>query len=91
MKSRIFKNLMMPLAVMVLGAAGAFATTSMADAKAVVNQQGYRFVSNADPCHADLMCRTEFGDICKSGTITLWGKVTPSATNCDVQLYKIPN
>lgn len=82
---------MMPMAIVLLGIGGAFVTTSAADAPAVVNQQGYRIVAGANPCETDLMCRTEFGDVCKSGSITLWGKVHPSAGTCDVPLYKIPN
>lgn len=89
MKTNPFKRLMLPLAVAVLGSAGAFVTTSMGKADAFANQQGYRFVSAADPCHSEIMCRTEEGDICTLGSVRLWGKVTPSATTCSVPLYKI--
>lgn len=79
----------MPMAVAVVGFAGAFATTSMASAP-VANQQGYRFISGQpNPCHAELMCRTESGDVCKSGAITLWGKATENGP-CNVPLFKIP-
>jgi hypothetical protein len=92
MKTNFFKKLMMPLAVMVLGIATAFTTTSMSSAKALANVQGYRFVSQADPCHIDVMCSNIFSaNVCTSGSNQLWGKQTPSATTCPLTLYKIPN
>jgi hypothetical protein len=92
MKTNFFKRLMMPLAVMVLGIAGAFVTTAMSSTKTLTNVQGYRFVSQADPCHADSMCTTNFNaNICtSSGGTQLKGKASPNAP-CDVPLYKIPN
>lgn len=82
----------MPVAAITLGIAGALSTQAMSTgSKTLVNQQGYRFVSAQDPCHAEIMCRTEVGDICKLGSNTLWGKVTPNAPDCQIPLYKIPN
>jgi hypothetical protein len=92
MKTSFFKRLMMPLAVMVLGIATAFTTTSMSSTKALANVQGYRFVSQADPCHVDIMCSNVFSaTICTSGSNQIWGKVTPNAPTCALTLYKIPN
>lgn len=88
----IFKKMVMPVAAITLGVAGAFSTQAMnSGSTALVNKIGYRFVSAQDACHAEIMCRTEFGDVCKLGSITLWGKVTPTALDCPVPLYKIPN
>ena len=92
MKTNFFKRLMMPLAVMVLGIATAFTTTSMSSTKALANVQGYRFVSQADPCHIDVMCSNIFSaTVCTSGANQLWGKQTPTSATCPLTLYKIPN
>jgi hypothetical protein len=92
MKTTFFKRLMMPLAVMIVGIAGAFVTTSMSSTKTLANVQGYRFVSQADPCHVDAMCSSaSSANICtSSGGTQLKGKVSPNAP-CDVTLFKIPN
>jgi hypothetical protein len=91
MKTNFFRRLMMPLAVMVLGVAGAFVTTAMSSTKTLANVQGYRFVSQADPCHADAMCSNVFNaNICTSSGTQLKGKVSSNAP-CDVTLYKIQN
>lgn len=88
MKSGIFKRIMGPLAVMVLGIAGAFTTTSMSSTKALTAEQGYIFVSPVDRCHESIMCDTQEGDLCKlsDGTTQVWGKDTPST--CIKKLYK---
>lgn len=92
MKTNFFKRFMMPLAVMILGIAGAFVTTAMSSTETLANVQGYRFVSLADPCHAEQMCTTVVQPtICTSGSQRLWGKDNPSINECDVPLYKIPN
>lgn len=84
-----------PVAVALFGIIGAFTTTSMASAPGkLVNQQGWRFVSAADPCHLDLMCRTETGPVCTSetsSTLQIYGKANPAINDCQVRLYKIPN
>lgn len=82
----------MPLAVMILGIAGAFVTTAMSSTETLANVPGYRFVSQLDPCHEEQMCTTEVKEtICTSGTKRLWGKDDPNVNVCDVPLYKIPN
>lgn len=92
MKTNFFKKIMMPFAVIVFGIAGAFVTTSMSSTKSLSTVQGYRYVSQADPCHAQQMCSTIFSaTICTSGSQQLWGKVNPGVNVCDVPLYKIPN
>ena len=89
MKANFFKKLMMPLAVMVLGIATAFTTTSMSSTKALSLVQGYKFISQADPCHIDTMCSNVVTpNICTSGTTQLWGKLSPNAPTCDVKLYR---
>ncbi len=81
---------MMPLAVVVLGVAGAFATMSMGSSKTVLDQQGYRFVSSTDQCHIAKMCATTGGTICKySPTVTAWGKADEELDHpCNVQLFE---
>ncbi|UMB54204.1 hypothetical protein MKD41_01695 [Lutibacter sp. A64] len=82
----------MPLAVVFLGIAGAFVTMSMGSTESLSTTQGYRFVSQADPCHAEQMCTTVYQPtICTSGSSRLWGKVNPSVNVCNVPLYKINN
>ncbi len=80
----------MPAAVVVLGVGGAFATTSMSSTKGIANAQGYRYVSQADPCHAQQMCSTINSTICTSGSNQLFGKANPNVNVCDVPLYKLP-
>jgi hypothetical protein len=90
MKTNFFKRLMMPLAVIVLGSAAAFTTTSMSSTKPLAIVQGYRFVSQADPCHLDIMCsNVTSATICTSGSDQIWGKTSPNAVTCPLTLYKI--
>jgi hypothetical protein len=92
MKRNFLKRIMMPAAVVVLGVGGAFVTTSMSSTKGIANVQGYKFVSQAEPCRAEIMCSNVFNaTICTSGSSQLYGKATPNAANCDLPLYKIPN
>lgn len=92
MKTLVLKKIVMPVAAIALGVAGAFSTNAMnSSSKTLVDKQGYRFVSAQDPCHAEIMCTTDSGVICKLGSATLWGKVNPTDQNCPVPLYKIPN
>ena len=82
----------MPAAVVILGVGGAFATTSMSSTKGIADVQGYRYVSQAEPCRAEVMCSNVFNStICTSGSNQLFGKPSPNAANCDLPLYKIPN
>ncbi|TGD58971.1 DUF6520 family protein [Flavobacterium humi] len=91
MKTNFFKKIMMPAAVVILGSGGAFVTTSMSSTKGLANVQGYRFVSQADPCHAQQLCSNVFNPtICTSGSNQLFGKANPNVNVCDVPLYKIP-
>lgn len=90
MKTIFSKRFMAPLAVMILGGAGAFVTTSMNSTKTLANVTGYRYVSQQDPCHADIQCTTDNnGVICTSGSSQLFQKINENA--CDLPLYKIPN
>ncbi|MEO8255332.1 MAG: DUF6520 family protein [Flavobacterium sp.] len=92
MKRNFLKRIMMPAAVVVLGVGGAFVTTSMSSTKALANVQGYRYVSQAEPCRAETQCSNIFNaTICTSGGAQLFGKANPNANVCDVPLYKIPN
>lgn len=85
-----FKKLMMPLAVVILGSLGAFATMSMGTVKDVPgDQRGYLFVDALHPCVQDIMCSTIVDDICKtSSSQTLMGKQDESDTSCPQTLYK---
>jgi hypothetical protein len=89
MKTSLFKRSMTLAAVMVLGGGGAFVTTSMSSTKGIANVQGYRYVSQADPCHAQQLCSTINSTICTSGSNQLFGKANPNVNVCDVPLYKI--
>ncbi|MGV9004422.1 DUF6520 family protein [Flavobacterium sp.] len=86
------KRLMMPLAIMVLAIATAFFTTSMSSTEALATVQGYKFVSQADPCHVDNMCSDIISPlVCTSGSSQLWGKTNPNGLTCPIKLYRIPN
>lgn len=89
MKTNFFKKLMMPLAIAVLGVAGAFTTMSMADAEALAGPKGFKFQDALHPCVMVKECALDGQVICKSGTITLWGKVDETQPEpCDVQIYE---
>jgi len=90
MKTNFFKRFMMPLAVMIFGFGLAFTTTSMKDAKVLLDKTAYRFISTEDPCHATKTCRIEVNPICKVGSIQLWGKVNETDMQCPVTLYERP-
>ncbi|HUH51348.1 MAG TPA: hypothetical protein VLZ11_04570 [Flavobacterium sp.] len=91
MKTIQVKKIMMPLAIILIGIMGALSTHAMnKSAKSSTHEQGYRYVSVLEPCRAEIMCTTDFGDICKLGSTTLWGKTTDTAP-CNVPLYKINN
>mgnify|MGYP003610434747 FL=1 len=83
----------MPVAVAILGIAGAFATTSMASNKASVNVWGHKFTSSAVPCAEIKMCQTENnGILCRvddvdDTSLQLKGKISP--TVCPTTLYRI--
>lgn len=88
MKTIFSRRFMAPLVVMILGGAGAFVTASMKSAEDLNIVTGYRYVSQEDPCHADIECDTDnTGVICTSGSSQLFQKVSENA--CDVPLYKI--
>ncbi|MBD3581293.1 DUF6520 family protein [Flavobacterium selenitireducens] len=84
------KGIVMPVATLVLGAAGAFATTSMASDEAPTIITGRYYVSSADPCHlSDVECTDVFNDngACTSPQGTLWKMDSP--VTCPLPLYKI--
>lgn len=79
----------MPIGIAVLGVAGAFVTTSMKSTSSLADQPGYRFLNAANPCVMVKECTTDGTVICKSGTITLWGKESEDLAHpCNVQLYE---
>lgn len=81
----------MPMAFVLLGILGAFSTHAMSKkASTSSHQQGYRFISVLEPCRAEIMCTTEFGDVCQYENVNLWGKATETSP-CNVPLYKISN
>lgn len=91
MNTIFLKKIMMPAAVVILGVGGAFTTTSMSSTKGLANVQGYRYVSQADPCHAQQLCSTiNIAPVCTTGSNQLFGKANPNVNVCDVPLYKIP-
>ncbi|MFH7018608.1 DUF6520 family protein [Flavobacterium sp. FlaQc-47] len=92
MKTNFSKRFMVPLAVIILGGAGAFATTSMSTNKAVEERMGYRYLSEQEPCHEENECSTVNNNvICTStvGSHQLFDQQSPNS--CDVPLYKIQN
>jgi len=91
MKTTI-KNAIAPFAVMVLGVAGAFTTTSMGD-KSLANRKAYEHVSMQQPCVFRIDCSTSGSNVCKVSALTpqLWGSDTPDGTpvsSCTQILYK---
>lgn len=91
MKTTFLKKKMMPLLILFLGIATAFATSVMSSPDVVANKQGYKFVSQQVPCQTDVMCSDIIGPVCTSGGQQLWGKFNPSSPLCNLPLYKIPN
>lgn len=91
MKKNLSK-IVLSLAFVAVAMFGAFNTNAMnKKSKLVMNQTGYATLNENQPCNVQVACRTIEGPICKSGTFQAWGKTSPSATNCTVELYKIPN
>lgn len=89
MNATFLKKMAMPMAVAVLGIAGAFGTVSMKGNESLVNKTGYRIINGV--CQeTSVMCRTEDGVTCKLGFATLWGKNNPSDANCPIPLFHIP-
>lgn len=95
MKSNNLKRFTAPLAVVILGGAGAFFTASMGSVKAVDERPAYRYISQQDPCHQEeVRCQTELADeICSYGSTQLFGKVNEDSpnNNCNLPMYKVPN
>lgn len=90
MKTSFIKGIMMPVATLVLGVAGAFTTTSMASGKAPTILYGRYYVSNSDPCHlSTVQCTDVFNNngACTSPSGTLWKMDSPAS--CETPLYKI--
>ncbi|MDP5200211.1 hypothetical protein [Flavobacterium sp. DG2-3] len=93
MKSNLLKRFSAPLAVAILGGAGAFFTASMGSAKAFDERPAYRYVSQLDPCHQeDERCQTEQTiEICSYGSTQLFGKVDENNpnNNCNLPMWKV--
>ncbi len=86
MKTIFARRFMAPLAVMILGGAGAFVTTSMKSAEVKATVPGYRYVSQADPCHEDIQCSATYKPtLCSSGSAILKGF---DGVSCNMPLYK---
>jgi hypothetical protein len=84
------KKLMMPLAVIIVGSFGAFATMSMGSVKPLpTDQRGYLFVDALHPCVQNIICSTIVNDICKTPSLqTLTGKINENDASCPQTLYK---
>lgn len=97
MKREFFKRVGMPIAVAVLGIGGAFVSTSMSSgSKTVAQKMGHRIVAGQSPCElTQQTCQTENnGTLCRvdytnPSSPQLWGKITPSASNCPEVLYRV--
>ncbi|WP_284653151.1 DUF6520 family protein [Flavobacterium terrisoli] len=88
MKIKFFK-LILPVAVVAFGLAGAMHTNAM-DKKAtkLVNKWGYTHIDGENCVLTNVMCRTEIGPPCKQGSNQLYDFV--STTSCPNPLNKIP-
>lgn len=85
MKSNFLKN-MVPIAVAVLGTAGAFVTTSMQKADSATPRLGY-VLDNNDICNVPVQCNTDPNPICKhSDGQTAYG--LDEQGNCNVTLFQ---
>jgi len=94
MKIQILKRIMMPLAVIFLGIAGAFVTMSMSSTEVLSQMKGYQYVSPANPCDFVENCTTEWnGNLCTASddTTVLWSKYQENDIHCPRRLYKISN
>jgi hypothetical protein len=88
MKTKFFK-LILPIAVVAFGLAGAMHTNAMnKKAVALVDKWGYTHLEGQNCVKSETMCRTEPGPLCKQGTIQLYDFV--SITSCPNTLNKIP-
>lgn len=93
MKTIFSKRFMAPLAVMILGGAGAFVTASMSTLSTVAEKPGYHFVSMEEPCHQEeeVRCTTDqTGVICTYGSDQLYGKINDASEGpCNLPLRKV--
>lgn len=95
MKTRFFKAIMLPMATVVLGIAGAFTTTSMGSNKAFADQRGYYELDDEDACQQSIMCQNVENPIICSTTVLgtphiLKGKVASTDFTCPVTLWQKP-
>lgn len=92
MKTIFSKGFVAPMAVMILGGAGAFVTTSMGTTEALVEKPGYHFVNEENPCQLENeRCTTDqTGVICTYNGDQLYGKINEeSPDNCMLPLRKV--
>lgn len=88
MKIKFFK-LILPIAVVAFGLAGAMHTNAMdKKATALVNKWGYTHIEGENCVLTNVMCRTEPGTPCKQGVNQLYDFV--STVSCPNPLNKIP-
>ncbi|AYN03593.1 hypothetical protein EAG11_04965 [Flavobacterium sp. 140616W15] len=78
---------MVPIAIAVLGTAGAFATTSMQKATSAAGPQPGYVLDENDICNVEVKCDTNPTTICKhSDGQTAFG--WDAQENCNVTLYQ---
>lgn len=88
MKIKFFK-LILPMAVVAFGIAGAMHTNAMSKkATTLVNKWGYTHIEGENCVLTNQMCRTQPGLPCKLGGEQLYDFV--STTSCPTPLNKIP-
>jgi len=86
-----FKQALMPLAVVVLGVVGAFATNAKKQSeKALIDQQGYVYDNIQKKCIPEVMCSTIVNDICENAFGQhVYGLNSPDdLSTCSWTLYK---
>lgn len=87
MKRNFFKGMLVPVATVLLGTAGAFVTTSAGTSKTLVDAQGHYYLNAQRPCVESIMCQTvDNGQICTSGAFVLKGL----DEGCTQPLWKKP-
>jgi len=89
MKAKLF-NLVMPMAVIALGLAGAFSTQAMSKTGNKSGAvQGYSHFSVANPCRAEIMCANTGVLACTANGFNLYAKANPSSSSdCAIPLTR---
>ncbi len=91
MKKKFFSGLTAPLAVAIIGGAGAFFTASASSKASFADKRGYHYIAEENLCQEeDVRCTTDItGVICTYGSVQLFGKPNDNnALPCNIPLQK---